>query len=69
MDTQNGGVKTPGNVKSTISTPTTGMYPKAPVPDMNPGQVAGSGMAGAGNKVPSGVPANEGCLDGGCKSF
>ena len=52
--------------------PTTGLYPQAPTPDTNPGQVAGSGMAGAGNKVPGGVPRNEGCSPdstSGCRTF
>jgi hypothetical protein len=38
-------------------------HPAAPVCDCNPGQNAGSGLAGSGNTVPSGVPRNEGCCD------
>lgn len=65
-------VSTASVVSSKKGTPTTGLYPPAPAPDTNPGQVAGSGMAGGGNRVPSGVPSNEKCTPdspGGCSSF
>lgn len=39
------------------------------VPTTNPGQIPGSGMHGAGNVVPSGVPKNEGCIDPGERRF
>lgn len=62
-------VSTPSLVGSAKSKPTTGLYPEAPTPDMNPGQCPGSGMAGSGNTAPSSVPRNEGCIDPGERSF
>lgn len=60
-----------GVARAKTATPTTGLYPAAPAPDHNPGQVAGSGMAGAGNALNSGIslPSNEGCIDPGARTF
>lgn len=52
--------------------PTTGLYPAAPTPDYNPGQNAGSGMAGSGNHVQGSIPTNECCSPDsskGCSTF
>jgi hypothetical protein len=60
------------DVKARTNSDWNGNLFRDPAQPMNPGQNAGSGMAGAGNCLPClnvPIPANEGCIEPGSRRF